>query len=83
MEVFLMEDLDLEAVIEAAVDDAPSPIVGEHVMRIVNKALAAERASIRRELYDWLVGDIDPRDAGLYNSRRIVDEINRICPKEG
>ena len=43
----------------------------------------AERAGIRQELWAWLVGDIDPKDAGLVNGRRIVDEINRICPEEG
>lgn len=41
-----------------------------------------ERARIREELEAWLIGRIDPRDAGLYNSRRIVDEIERICSKE-
>lgn len=41
-----------------------------------------ERARIREELEEWLIGRIDPRDAGLYNSRRIVDEIDRICPRE-
>jgi hypothetical protein len=41
-----------------------------------------ERDRIRRELWAWLVGDVEPRDAGLYNHRRIVDEIKRICPEE-
>lgn len=41
-----------------------------------------ERDRIRTELIDWLIGDIDPKDAGIVNSRRIVDEIDRICPKE-
>lgn len=43
----------------------------------------AERARIRRELEEWLIGNSDPRDAGLINSRRIVEEIKRICPEEG
>lgn len=37
---------------------------------------------IRGELIDWLIGDLSPSDAGLINGRRIVDEIDRICPKE-
>lgn len=41
-----------------------------------------ERDRVRTELIDWLVGRIDPKDAGLINGRRIVTEIDRICPKE-
>lgn len=41
-----------------------------------------DRNHIRLELINWLIGDIDPKDAGLINGRRIVDEIDRICPKE-
>ncbi len=41
-----------------------------------------ERDRIRTELIDWLIGDLSPADAGLINGRRIVDEIDRICPKE-
>lgn len=45
--------------------------------------LAGERERIRAELIDWLIGPhLDPKDAGLINGRRIVDEIDRICPKE-
>jgi hypothetical protein len=43
-------------------------------------AKSAERRRIRQELTSWLVGDGDPRDAGLVGGRRIVDEIDRICP---
>lgn len=43
---------------------------------------ADERKRIREELEEWLIGDIDPLDAGLMNGRRIVAEIERICPKE-
>lgn len=40
-----------------------------------------ERNRIRTELIDWLVGDqsINPP---MINGRRIIDEIDRICPKE-
>lgn len=41
-----------------------------------------ETQRIRLELIDWLIGRINPKDAGLINGRRIVDEIDRICPKE-
>lgn len=49
-----------------------------------------ERNRIRTELIDWLIGPrIDPRngllpigDNSIINGRRIVDEIDRICPKE-
>lgn len=44
---------------------------------------ADERARIRRELRAWLIGDLLPEDAGLVNGRRIVDEIDRICPGKG
>lgn len=47
-----------------------------------HSAKADERNRIRTELIDWLVGTILPCDAGLINGRRIVDEIDRICPKE-
>lgn len=42
---------------------------------------ADERAHIRFQLVDWLIGRVDPRDAGLVNGRHIIDEINRICSK--
>lgn len=40
-----------------------------------------ERARIREQLEEWLFGR-DPEDAGFMSGRKIVDEINRICPKE-
>lgn len=45
-------------------------------------ATLTERARIRTELINWLIGDISPSDAGLINGRRITTEIDRICPKE-
>lgn len=47
------------------------------------EARAEERARIRGELVNWLIGRVDPRDAGLVNGRRIVNEIDRICPRAG
>lgn len=46
----------------------------------VAKVAADVRAQIKQELRAWLIGRVDPRDAGLVNGRRIVDEIERICP---
>jgi hypothetical protein len=48
----------------------------------IEKAAATERARIRRELLEWLVGDLRPEDAGIVAGRRIVTEIDRICPEE-
>lgn len=48
----------------------------------VRYPLTSERQRTRRKLADWLIGNLDPHDAGLINGRRIVDEIDRICPKE-
>jgi hypothetical protein len=45
-------------------------------------AAREKRARIRRELLDWMVGDLDPADVGLFNGRRVVAEIDRICPEE-
>lgn len=42
----------------------------------------AASARIRRELLAWLIGQLDPADAGLINGCRITDEIARICPEE-
>lgn len=47
-----------------------------------NEGRRDERARIRAELLAWLIGDIGEKDAGLVAGRRIVDEINRICPEE-
>lgn len=46
------------------------------------RGAVAERLRIRRDLLDWLIGRIDPRDAGLVNGRRITAEIDRIAPEE-
>lgn len=54
----------------------------EDETELIADAKADERERIRTELIDWLVGTILPCDAGLVNGRRIVDEIDRICPKE-
>lgn len=51
-------------------------------LRFEQSLAQRERERIRAELIDWLVGYLDPRDAGLVNGRRIMDEIDRICPKE-
>ncbi len=72
--MFLMEDEDLDAVIEATVDDMPSPIVGEHVMRIVNKAIAAERADIRQGLLQALDGRIRFSQVDDF-ARSLIDEV--------
>lgn len=45
------------------------------------QATTAERRRIRRELLAWLVGDLGPQDAGIVAGRRVVDEIDRICPE--
>lgn len=60
------------------------PDIGPSTLSEISYAqgIEDERARIRTELIDWLIGDIDPKDAGIINSRRIVDEIDRICPKE-
>lgn len=39
-----------------------------------------ERARIRAELLAWLAGD-RPEDAGIVCGRRVVPEIDRICPE--
>lgn len=54
----------------------------EHETALIVAAKLDESDRIRSELIDWLIGDISPCDAGLINGRRIVDEIDRICPKE-
>lgn len=41
-----------------------------------------ERAHIRQELIGWMVGNLDLADVGLFNRRRVVAEIDRICPEE-
>lgn len=45
----------------------------------VAHGIKEERARIKRELEEWMIGDFPREDAGLYNSRRIVNEIERIC----
>lgn len=54
----------------------------EKQQAIFQEMLLAERARIRRAMEEWLIGDIDPHDAGIFNGRRIVSEIDRICPEE-
>lgn len=55
----------------------------ERESSLIRESKRVERARIRTELIDWLIGGrIDPKDAGLINGRRIVTEIDRICPKE-
>lgn len=51
----------------------------EEETELITDAKADERERIRAELIDWLIGRLDPHDAGLINGRRIVDEIDRIC----
>lgn len=76
--------IDLSGELVEEYGDGSPPQVG-NVPRFLSEEiirLANDRDRIRTELTAWLIGDIDPRDAGLINGRRIVDEIDRICQKE-
>lgn len=77
------------AALEAENRDLRAEVASERVKHgvlpdvLAEAAGREERARIRRELRKWLIDWLAPEDAGLINGRRIVDEINRICPKEG
>lgn len=48
-------------------------------LRFEQSLARRERERIRAELIDWLIGDLS-RGGWTINGRRIVDEIDRICP---